>query len=105
MNNSGFRSRLGVLGLSVRRFAAMMGVRDSATLGRCAERAPAGVPALGSADAGNDGPDGIRNPPEQAVRRPRPSSDEAWRRPNWLSIPRLPATRLLIASQALAMAD
>ena len=34
-------------------------IRDSATLGRCAERAPAGIPALGPADAGNDGPDGI----------------------------------------------
>jgi hypothetical protein len=32
-------------------------IRDSATLGRCAEPAPAGVPALGSADVGNDGPE------------------------------------------------
>jgi hypothetical protein len=35
------------------------GIRDGATLGRGTKWAPVCVPALGSADAGNDGPDGI----------------------------------------------
>ena len=53
MERATFRSRLGVLALSVRGFAATTeGVSyDSAALGRDAERAPAGVPTLGAADA------------------------------------------------------
>ena len=61
MDRATSRSRLGVLTLSVRGFGATPEgvVRESAALGRDAERAPAGVPTLGAADAGSDGPDGI----------------------------------------------
>jgi hypothetical protein len=41
-------------------------LRDGAALGRKSNRAPPGVPALGAADARNDGPDCI---PEAARRR------------------------------------
>ena len=47
-------------------------VRDSAALGRDAERAPAGVPTLGAADAGSDGPDGIRKLSNDAMYRSTP---------------------------------
>jgi hypothetical protein len=53
MNTASFHSRLGILGLSIRRIAAMT------ALGRNAAWSPTGVPALGAVDAGNYGPVGI----------------------------------------------
>ena len=61
MNRATFRSRLGVLGLSVRGFAAMTEVqyRNRPALGQDGKRPSPDLPTLGAADAGNDGPDSI----------------------------------------------
>ena len=67
MNTAAFRSRLGVLGLSVRSFAAMTGVHYETARhwgGSRSGNSP-GVSALGAADARNDGPDCI----SEAARR------------------------------------
>ena len=56
--------RPGSLGAPVRRHDGSA-IRDGAALGCGAERPPTGVSALGAADAGNDGPDGITVPAER----------------------------------------
>jgi hypothetical protein len=86
MNNSGFRSRLGVLGLSVRRFAAMTGVKYETARhwGGARNGHPQAVPRWVPLMLEMMDPTVSRNPPDQAVHRPRPRSDEAWRRPDWL---------------------
>jgi hypothetical protein len=80
-------------------------IRDSATLGRCAEWAPAGVPALGSADAGNDGPDGIAQSAGAGGASATPQIRRGVASSRLAMSPRLPATWLLIATHALAMSD
>ena len=59
MNTATFHSRLGVLGLSVLRFAAMTGVQYETARHWGVVGAPTEVSTMGAADAGNDGPVGI----------------------------------------------
>jgi hypothetical protein len=61
MNPAAFHDRLDVHGLSIRRFAAITGVTYTTARhwGWRTSWTPAEVSALGSADAGNDGSDGL----------------------------------------------
>jgi hypothetical protein len=65
MNLTACRSRFGVLGLLVGRFAP--------------QAFPRWVPIV---EAMN--PTVSRNPPDEAVLRPHSKSDDAWRHPDWL---------------------
>ena len=85
MNLTAFRPRFGVLGLLVRRFAAMTG--ESYGTAR-----HWGVTRTGRPQAFQRwvpivegmNPTVSRNPSDVAVRRTHSKSDDAWRHPDWL---------------------
>jgi hypothetical protein len=86
MNSADFHDRLDVLGLSVRRFAAMTGVQYEtarhwgvARHGH-AQEFPRWVPLMPEMMD----PTVSRYPPNVAMRRPRPRSDSHTRHSGWL---------------------
>ena len=88
MNILAFRSRLGFLGLSVRRFAAMTGVTYGTARhwGVVRQGHPQAFPRWVPLMLEMMNPTVSRKPPDAAVRRPRPApkADAAWRHPDWL---------------------
>ena len=85
MDKPVFRCRLRVLGLSVRRFAAMTGVQYETARhwGRARNGQPQQFPRWVPLMLEMMDPTASRKPPSEAVQRPRPRSDDARRYPGW----------------------
>ena len=81
MNSAGFHARLGFLGLSVRQFAAMTGVQYETALhwGVARHGHPREFPRWVPLMLEMMDPTVSRYPPNAAMRRPRPRSDNATR--------------------------